>query len=294
MDIPLESDVSDIPRLMAREALQKAGYAVEATAYRDNTIAVQAMIEGKLDVAVLSLPGALSAIQQGAAIKVIMAAGIQTRALAALPDIKECKDLNKKQVAVPNIVSSQTLALQRYIAKRCPGTEVDRVVIAGANNRLAALLTHRTDGAILDLMTLLYLQREDASRFNVLTVFGVEFPGMGGATVVAPQNFLDRYPETARDIVREWIHAMRMVQDPAVLKGQIEKHLGIEPGLAGIAAKAYLEQKAWEVNGGLQDGFMQWNIDFSVESGALKPGLTPAAVEDRRHLNAVLEVIGRQ
>ena len=294
MDIPLEPDVSDVPRLMAREALQRAGYTVVATAYRDNVIAIQGLVEGQVDVALLSLPAVMAAIQQGAAITVIMGGGSHTRCLVTAPEITRCSDLHNRQVSVPNLVSSQTLALQRFIANQCPGTTVEQVVISGAHNRLAALLARRTDGAILDLMTLLEVQRADGPAFNVLSAFGAEFPGLGGAAMVASRAFLDTYPDTARDLVRECLVATRRIQDPAVLKDQIEKHLGLAPGLAAIAASAYLAQKVWSVNGGLLDGFMQRNIDFAVEMGVLKPGLTPAAVEDRRYLDAVLAELGRQ
>ena len=161
---------------MAREALQRAGYTVVATAYRDNVIAIQGLVEGQVDVALLSLPAVMAAIQQGAAITVIMGGGSHTRCLVTAPDITRCSDLHNRQVSVPNLVSSQTLALQRFISNQCPGTTVEQVVISGTHNRLAALLARRTDGAILDLMTLLEVQRADGPAFNVLSAFGAEFP----------------------------------------------------------------------------------------------------------------------
>ena len=294
IDIPLEPDVSDVPRLMAREALEQAGYTVEATAYRDNIIAIQGLVTGQVDVAILSLPSVLAAIQQGAAITVIMEGAIHTRCLVTAPEITKCADLNNRQVAVPNLISTQTLAFRRYLARECPGTAVESVVISGINNRLAALLARRTAGAILDLMTLLEVQRATGPRFNVLSTFGADFPGLGGAAVIASRAFLDKYPDTARDVVREWILATRTIQDPAVLRAGIEQYLGLAPDRAEAAATAYLERRVWDVNGGLPDGFMQRNIDFSVEVGALKPGMTPAEVEDRRYLDAVLAEIGRQ
>jgi ABC-type nitrate/sulfonate/bicarbonate transport system substrate-binding protein len=294
MDIPAEPDVSDVPRLVAREALQQAGYAIEATSYTDNVVATQAMTAGKLDVAILSLPGVLAAIQQGAAITVIMEGSISTRSLVTAPDVTQCSDLNNKQVSVPNLISSQTLSLERFIAKRCPGTHVEKVVIPGANNRLAALLARRTAGAILDLRTVLEVQREDGPRYNVLSVFGADFPGLGGAGVVASREFLDRYPDTARDIVRAWLLATRRIQDPAVLRDRIEKYLGLAPAKAAAAARLYLEKHVWDVNGGLPDGFMERNIQFSVGMGVIMPGMTPAAVQDPRYVHAVLAEIGRQ
>jgi len=294
MDIPLEPDVGDVPRLMARETLQQAGYTVEATAYRDNVIAVQGLVGGQVDVAILAIPAVLAAVQQGAAITVIMEGGLHTRCLVTVPEITACADLHNKQVSVPNLVSAQTLALRRFIATQCPGTIVEPVVISGTHNRLAALLAQRTAGAILDLMTLLEVQRADGPAFNVLSEFGAEFPGLGGAAVIASRAFLDRYPDTARDIVRAWLLATRRIQDPAVLGEQIKRHLGLAPDLARIAADAYLAQKVWDVNGGLSDGFMQRNIEFCVDMGVIKPGLTPAAVEDTRHLDTILAEIGRR
>lgn len=294
LEIPAEPDVSDVTRLMARDALRQAGYTVEATAFRDNVIAVQGLVTGHVDIAVISLPGALAAIQQGAGITVIMEAGGHTRGLVTAPDIRKCSDLHQKQVAVPNLVSAQTLAFRRYIATQCPGTEVETVIIAGADNRLAALLAQRTGGALLDLMALLEVQRQGRARFNLLSVFGTDFPGLAGAAVVASRSFLDRYPDTARDVVRAWVLAARAIQDPAVLAGEIENRLGLEPERAAAAATAYLAQNVWNVNGGLAEGFMQRNIDFAVEMGALKPGLAPADTADPRYLAAVLAEIGRK
>ena len=217
MDIPLEPDVSDVPRLMARDALQQAGYTVVSTAYRDNVIAIQALVEGQVDIALLSLPAVLAAIQRGAGIAIIMGGGSHTRCLVTAPELTKCSDLHHRQVSVPNLVSSQTLALQRYISNRCPGTSVEPVVISGTGNRLAALLARRTDGAILDLMTLLEVQHADGPAFNVLSEFGAEFPGLGGAAMVASRAFLDSHPDAARDLVRECLLATRTIQDPAVL-----------------------------------------------------------------------------
>jgi len=294
MDVAAEPDVSDVPRLMVQEALQRAGYTIEPTSYSDNAIAIQAMTTGTLDVAIASLPVVLAAIQQGAAITVVLEAAILTRSLVTVPGVTTCADLNNRQVSVPNLVSSQTLAFDRFIAKRCPGTNVEKVVISGTNNRLAALMAHRTAGALLDLMTLIEAQRQGGPQFNVLSVFGNEFPGLGGAAVICSRAFLDRYPETARDIVREWIMATRRLQDPAVLRAWMEKHLGLAPDRADVIAKAYLARKVWDLNGGLPDGFMQRNIEFAEEMGVIKPGLTPARVEDARYVNAVLAEIGRK
>jgi ABC-type nitrate/sulfonate/bicarbonate transport system substrate-binding protein len=294
IELPLEPDMPDVPRLVAREALQSMGYIVEAAAYSDNVIAIQAMLAGELDVARIPMPQALAAIQQGAAIAAIMSGGRLSRLLVAAPDIKKCSDLNHKRVSISALVAPPTLALRRYIATRCPGTNVEMVVIAGVENRLAALLSGRTGGAILEAANLLALQRVQGSRFNVLSDLGVDFPALSGSAFVAPRAFLEKYPTTARDIVRELILATRRVEEHAALSRAIERYLGLDSGEAQSAATSYLARKPWDLNGGLSGAVLQANIDFYVESGVIKPGMTPALVADRSYLTAVLDEIGRK
>ena len=252
------------------------------------------MLDGSLDVGYFPFPQVLAAIQHGAAITSILSAGGSTRVLVTAPEVKQCSDLNNKGVSVPTLVSTQALTLQLYIDKRCPGTNVERVVIAGTNNRVAALLAGRTAGALLELTSLLELRARDFTQFNELSVFGVEFPGLISAAAVASRAFLDSHPDTARDIARAWVLATRQVQDPTVLKDRIEKYLGLESGQAGIAANAYLDRKIWDVNGGLSDENLRTSIDFSATAGVITDGLSPAMTADLSFLHAVLDVIGRQ
>lgn len=294
MEVPVAPDMLDLPGLLAKDALQANGYTVETVSYSQNPIAIQAMLSGNLDLARIPLPQAFAAIQQGAAITMIVLGGDQSRILASAPEIKKCSDLNNKQVAVPNLISAQTLTLKRYIATRCPGTKIELVVIAGIENRLAALLANRTSGALLEAANLFELQRVHGARFNVLSDMTVDFPALNGAAFVAPRAFLEKYPVTARDIVREIILATRRIQELAALQSAVEKYLKLEPGAAAGTAQLYLKRKVWDVNGGLSDEALHANIDFFVEAGALKPGLTPALAADRSYLTAVLDEIGRR
>lgn len=240
------------------------------------------------------MPQVLAAIQQGAPVTVIVGGGDSSRMIATAPEIKQCSDLNNKQVSVPNLISAQTLALRRYLATRCPGTNVELVVIAGVENRLAALLANRTGGAILEANNMFELQRVYGSKFNVLSDLALEFPGVNGAAVVAPRAFVDKFPATAREIVREMVLAVRRLQDPAFLRNAMANYLAMNPDDAERVGKLYLERKNWDLNGGLSDALLTTNIDFFVEAGVIKPGLTPALVTDRSYLTAALDEIGRK
>lgn len=294
MELPGALDVTDVPRAMALDALRDMGYDIETVEYRDAMIGMQAMLDGQLDVGVFGVPQVLAAIQRGAAVTSILGSGRATRVLVTAPEIKTCSGLNNKSVSVPNIISTQTLALRRYIERQCPDATIERVVIAGAGNRLAALLAHRTAGALLELTNVLDLQAKGITQFNVLSDFGEELSGLDSATIVARRAFLDSYPETARDIVRTWILATRQVQDPLVLTGEIQQYLGLDLDHARAAARAFLDRNVWDVNGGLSHDMMRTHIALAEASEVIAPGLTPAMVADLSYLDAVLDASGRQ
>ena len=294
VELPGVRDLSDIPRLMAIEALEKHGYVVETSEYRDNPIALQALVDGQLDFASLPFPQTLAAIQQGAAIAAIIEGGVLSRTLIVAPDIMTCADLDGREVSTPNLVSAQVLSVRRFFAIRCPQAKIDLVVIAGVENRLAAFLTRRTAGAILDATSQLKLERTPDAPFNVLAVLGIEFPGVSGSTIVASRTFVRTYPETARDVVRELLLAIRRIQDPATLSREMQARLGLGRDEADAAARLSLQQQMWSVNGGLSDAVVQANIDFSVEAGVIQPGLAPSAVVDGSFIEAALEEVGWQ
>ena len=294
MEIPAAPDVADVPRLMMRDALQKAGYTIEALEFRDQATTVQALLNGQLDVAEMPFTQVLAAMQRGAAISQIMSRGSRVRVLVSAPEIKMCADLNGQQVSLPGVNSTQELSLRRYVQTRCPGTRIEPLVISRVENRMTGLLTRRTGAAVLDLASMLRVQKESGGAYNVLSVFGVDFPDLIEGTFAASRAFLDSHPESARAIVRELIIAMRKIQDSAVLEREITTRLGLPRDEAVLLAKTYLENKVWDVNGGLSLSTLQANIDFAVASGVIEPGVTASHAADLSYLEAVLAEIGRQ
>lgn len=294
MEMPLEPDISDLPRLMMRDALKEEGYTVETTDFDDNTVAVQAMTQGSLDLAFLPISTAWAAIQEGAKIVTVLDSAGDTRMLVTTSDIKKCSDLNGKQVAVPNMTGTQTLLLQAYIKKNCPEAAIEMLVISGTGNRLAALVANQLNGALLDLSNILQMERQGITNLNVLFVYSVEFPGRLGAAQVIRTEIIEKYPETVKDIIRATLAARRSIQDKTVLTEMLVKHIKMEPAEAERASQVYLDQKIWDVNGGLSEAVLQNNIDVLYEAGGLKTRLKPSQVANVEPLNAVLDEIGRK
>jgi ABC-type nitrate/sulfonate/bicarbonate transport system substrate-binding protein len=294
IEIPAAPDLSDLPRLMAVDALRAKGYNIEAVAIDDVTVAVQAMNQGALDISNLPNLQAWAAIDKGASIVTILDDAAATRLLAAAPGIEQCGDLDGKKVATVNVNSVQTAMVNRYIEENCPGAAPEYLVVAGANNRMAGLLAGQVDAALLDMTQQLRMERDGETRAHVLVSFTEEFPTLKTNSHFARRDFLEQYPEAARDFVRAMLEARRSIQDPHVLSEQFVKYIKLEPVAASSAAETYLAHKVWDVNGALSPELLQENIDFLVELSGLAPGITPEEIADLSYLNAVLEEIGRR
>lgn len=289
-----QPEITEIPRMLAVESLRAMGYTVETKAFNDNAVSAQSLAQGDLDVGNLSVSVAWSAIEKGAKIVTILDDTADTRVLIAKRDIQKCADLNGKGVAVTSLTSTQTFMVYRYLEKNCPGTKIEPLVIPGSSARLAGLLTGQLDAASINLENLLKLQAQPNSGLHELVAFAVEFPTLRGASQVVRRDLLEKYPETAKDIIRANLLARRKIQEPDVLSDLFVKYLQMEPAEAQATAQVFLEHKVWDVNGGFTPENLQTSLDFFVAAGAIQPGLKTSDVADLSYLNAVLDEIGRK
>lgn len=294
IELAADPDVSDVPRMMAADALRKMGYTIEPVDLNDNALSAQALEQGDLELGYISNGIAWAAVQKGAKLVTVFDDAGEVRILLTRADIQKCSDLNGKRVAVPLPSSTQALMLDGYLARTCREAQVERMVMSGTGARMAALLANQLEGATVDLDNLIELERQGDTSLHALAIFSDEFPGLRAASEVTSRSLTEKYPETVKDMIRAGLVARRQVHDPQVLSDALVKYLQMEPEQARTVAEGYLEQNVWDVNGGFTPEIIQENIDFLVKANALQPGLTPGDVADLSFLNAVLDEIGRK
>lgn len=294
MELPTDANMSDLPRLMAADALRAQGYTVEAVDFNDNALSVQALEQGDLDLGYISNAIAWAAIKRGANIRTILDDITDARVLAVAPDIKTCADLNGKQVAVASTNSTQAILLNKYIKDECPDVKPELVVMSSPNNRFIALTSGQVDAATMNLTDVLGYQYMHKMQVALLDDYTGKFLHLRGAGQVARLELIEKYPETAKDIVRALLNARRQLQDPEALTANAVKYLKMDPEEARELGKTYLEGQVWDLNGGWTPENLQSNLDFFVETGAVPAGLTANDIADLSVMNAVLDELGRE
>jgi ABC-type nitrate/sulfonate/bicarbonate transport system substrate-binding protein len=294
LESPDDSDISDLPRILAFEALQAQGYVIEPVSLAETTLVTVAMAQGDLDLAVVSNVDAWLSIQQGSEIVTLMDETANTKYLIVKDTIKQCADLNGQSLGVANLNGTATTYLYEYINRNCPGIEPNYLVVSGSGNRLVSLLAGELDAAMLDLGDYIELKNENQSTAYPLIIFAKEYPGLTTTSVYARREFAEQYPETVKDMLRNLLTARRQLQDPEFLANEIAQRFEMDAETARAVAQIYIDDKVWDVNGGYTLEKIQENIDFLRDPGGVELTLDAAAVSDLSYLNAVLDEIGHK
>jgi ABC-type nitrate/sulfonate/bicarbonate transport system substrate-binding protein len=294
IEVPGDSDPSDIPWLLAVEAMEAQGYKVNKVTFDDAGLASVAFQKGDLDFASLDNPATMTAIMAGAPIVMVLDDSADTYLLVATNDIQKCSDLDGRHVAIGGLHVTHAALLYAYVARQCPDAQPDYLVIDGSGNRYAALLAGELDATIVHWDDMIKIEADGEGRFHPLAYFSDEVPGVTAISQFTRRGLGEQYPQTVEDMIRAVLEARRKVQDPQVLADEIAQRYETEPAVAQQTAQIYLDHKLWNVNGDISPETVQANIDFLVANGSLEPGLKAADVADQSYLNAVLEEIGRQ
>jgi ABC-type nitrate/sulfonate/bicarbonate transport system substrate-binding protein len=295
LEKPVNPDVTDIPRLMAMDALQAQGYTVETPAFDDNATTILAMERGDLDFVTLADLVGIQAIQKEAPLQIVMDDSANTFMVVASNDIQQCADLAGQPVAMIDLTGANASLLYHYIDKECPGTQPNYLVIKGGSNRLAALFAGQVSATTLNMYDFITLDSQQAANVHALVYYAQEFPGYSPLSTFVRRDLVEQYPETVKDVIRAILEARRQVQDPQVLADEIVKRLELDPEQAQMIAKTYLERRVWNVNGAYDSlDAVQAKIDWYTPAGDLPEGMKADQVADLSYLNAVVEEIGRQ
>lgn len=288
-------DVDDVPSLLANESLKSQNYTVETTAFAKPELATEAVAQGQADIGFGASRTAWAAIQSGAPLVTVMEQVANNYAVLALPEIQACGDLQGRRVGVNSEGSLTHAMLAAYIQQNCPGTKPEYVVISDSGARAAALLAGELDSTPLTLANVLDIELRAPGRFQTLFSFAEQLPDLVIKVMYVNKDFAAQHPEVVKAYIRALLQTQRDIRDnPQRIKDKIATLADIDISSGSAVADAYLQTKAWDVNGGLSDEAVQYSLEFFISSGSLESGLTVAQVADLSYLNTVLDEIGRK
>jgi NitT/TauT family transport system substrate-binding protein len=294
LEVPDDPDISDLPRLMAFDALKEQGYVIEPVSLAETTLVTVAMIQGDLDFAVISNVDAWLSIEEGAPLITILDETAITRYLVVNENIQQCSDLNGQRLGIASLKGTATIYLYEYIKVHCPATVPSYLVLSGSGNRLVSLQAGELDAAMLDLTDYIELKNESQSTAYPMVIFANEFPGLTTTSFIARREFAEQYPEAVKDLIRNVLIARRQLQDPEVLANELVTRMGIDAIAAPAIARTFIDDHVWDVNGGYTIDKLQDNIDFLHDTAGVDLTLSASEISDLSYLSAVLDEIGRK
>jgi hypothetical protein len=144
---------------------------VETTFYAEPELAAEALARGDADSANGTVRAFCPATAKGAGIVSIIEQVANEFQILAIPEIRECADLDGKRFSISGESAANSAMSFAYIDANCPGIEPQIVIISGSENRAAALLADEIDASPLELADVLQIEKASPGKFHTLTNF---------------------------------------------------------------------------------------------------------------------------
>ena len=284
--------VDDLPLLVAAERAKKRGVEVEITAFKNEDIATQAVINGQADVGQGTPYAALEKVNVPIRFFVQLWS-LQFFPVVANEHYKGWKDLDGQEIAVQGR-GSGTEAIMLLMAKT-HGIKYKNVsYVPGSQVRALAMIKGNIRASILDNTNKNFLMREAPGRFTILPLGEVK---ASDESLFARVDWLQKNQQAASVFVEELVRVNREINKDPMSIVATRKSLGL---LKDLPAKLEEEIPTYfreAVAGGIfpNDGGMaaapKNDLEFYALSGAIKK--PNPKVEDYWHLDALKAALSR-
>jgi ABC-type nitrate/sulfonate/bicarbonate transport system substrate-binding protein len=286
------NDFSDVPRLAAQRGLRARGYTIRQNEYTQADLSVLALSRRENDMGVISIALGWAAVAKGAPIVTVMEASGGRHVLLTRSSIRTCRDLEGRRVGVNSLGATGDQLLRTYLAEECPGAKPTMLVIQHTRNRMAAVVSGATDGAIVFRDDALAAMELQPGRVHVLADLGLRWPTLMNLGVFVNRQYGEEHEDVVVEYLKACLTAYRTLgTNPALLAREAPRLLNYERNFATIAA-TFVAGKTWNPNGGTSHDAVRDTIAFLVRNGTLDATIDAGRLVDRRYLERALAELG--
>jgi NitT/TauT family transport system substrate-binding protein len=296
------ASVANVSFHVAMDGMNREGYSVSVQSINTPELVVEGVAKGTFQVGAGSNTQIMAAIAKGAPLRVIADQVGNEWALVSRSDIANCAGLGGKNIAVTSLGSSTAAMLKAWIAKTCPGTAPNYLVIAASDQRALALIANQIDASPLQLQdTLLLLEKaEHAGKFKSLVSFARDLPELVLNSIFVNNDFARDNPGTVVDVLSAFLTTNRKVaDDPNYLKQiTLQYSPSVDQATLDNVAKIYRDLNLLDVNGGLTMSKIVFTAKFFGPApdgtNSVSKVLAPNEFADLTYLNIALSRLGRR
>ncbi len=291
----INPDLRDEPMEMAFDQLRAQGYTVQETELNSSTLLADALARGDADVSLFNNQTAWAAAAKGAKIRTIAAPVASGAVAVANKSITDCSQLDGKQMALPNAKGLNPTLLNQYLADNCKNAKPQFVVLPDINARFAALQNNTVEASLMQQDDLLDLDKQSPGNFAILISLRKAYPQLIVDGVHVNTDFAQKNPDLVRDLLRAIVLANRQAYDNTQsMMDDAAKRFKLDPSYVTKSFGQKVQDKLWDVNGGLTADNIKYTLDYLVKTKNLPDGTTADQVADLSYLNAVLDQVGRK
>lgn len=283
--------LSTLSLIAAVDQLRGDGYDIELVELGDAALITEGTARGDFAYSSGAATAVFLAVQQGAGIRLLADRVLNEWTIYARARIEGCDGLEAARYAVHSETDGGTLMAKAWVSQECPNVEPGYIIVAGSENRAAALIADQVDVTNLELADAVALDLQAPDEFDVLATLATDLPDLHTNTIQGNADFVAANPETTRALLRALLEQNRRINDEeGYLLELMNEHL--DPPDADVAeaqAAEYVERGIFPQDGGLSRDAVQATLNFFEDTGTLEPGLTVDDVSDLSHLEAVVE-----
>jgi len=279
-------DVGDLPSLIANRALAAAGYQLEPTFFARPELAVEALARGDAEFANGGIRAFWAAGAKGADILLLMEHSENGYQIAARPDIRTCRDLDSRTLALSSPGALPTALAKAFLQDCAARPRV--LAIPHSRDRFAALAAGAIDAAVLQRADVARLERRAPGQFRAVERFGDAFRDLALEGVFVNGAFARAHRAIVVDYARARIEAnRRALASPGLLLEESRRWptMGM---LDEEIVDAEVQAPAWPRDGGATPERVAATLDFFVKVGSLPASAGAGQLSDPSYLAEAL------
>jgi NitT/TauT family transport system substrate-binding protein len=290
--------INDFITKLAFDALAERGLEVEYQFVAEDTLGVQAVLQGDAEMAGGTPPVAINAHVQDPNVQFLAQYNRQAWSLASTADITDVEQLAGKTIAVHG-ETSFTKTVAELIIEEYDLQDVEVIIIPGSDVRAQALLSGQIDATVLDIQDVALASEQAPGEINVLVRFSQLFPELTSVRFTANREWIDGNRALAKEIVKALVIANReAVADPdATVAAAQEYYDDQDPAVVEAIIRAFIEGDHWVLDGGMSEENAMSELQFYLDAGQTTLEPTAENIESLYRLdilNEVLDEVGRE
>jgi NitT/TauT family transport system substrate-binding protein len=292
--------LSSAPFLAAiRDLNENHGYDIKTPILAQSELVAEGVAQGQFAFGSGANNGVLSAIKNGANLKVVVDRVANEWTLYVRNDITDCAGLAGKRLALHSDGAVSTAMVRNYINTTCSGTQPQEIFIEGSPNRVNALLEDQIDASPLELGDSITIDNDAGDRYHLLSSFSADLPNLKTTSIYVNGDWAKQNPQSVTDVVRAVVQQFRHVSASAAnLRAVAEAEVpdAINEDTIDEAAQKYVDLRMFDVNGGVTEEKLNYTAEFFGPNGTKTVDRVIPLAEwaDLSYLNAVLNELGRQ